>query len=130
MAKAGDESGLLLERSLWCDGFENGFPQLRYAFTREGAHSQYAGRWRVVREIAFITDKQSTASGAARQVAGIVRRCKVKDDQRHVGVRNGLVAALDAERFDQLRGVADAGRIVELHRDAADGGGLADKVAG
>ncbi len=45
------------------------------------------------------------------------------------GIRHGLEAALDAERFDQPVALANAGRVDQLHGDAADGGNFGDHIA-
>ena len=66
----------------------------------------------------------SVSSSAVRRLRG------VHHHQRQVGIGHRLVAALDAQRFHQLRAFADAGGIEELHRNAADGGRFGDQVAG
>ena len=49
--------------------------------------------------------------------------------QGQVGVRHRLEAAFDAQALHRLGAFANAGRIDELHRDAADGSGLRYQVA-
>ncbi len=54
---------------------------------------------------------------------------QIHHHQRDVRIRHGLVAAFDAERFDQVLTAPDARGVDELHRDAVNGRDFRDQIA-
>ena len=114
VAQAGDESGLLLERALGRDGFEDGVAQLGDAFAGERRDGQ---RWRDAgpprAQIALVADHQCAALPARcdqLSIFGSERLRKIDHHQRQVGIGHRLIAALDAQRFHQLRGLRECRR--------------------
>ena len=54
----------------------------------------------------------------------------IHHNQREVGIRHGLIAALDPQGLHQFRSFADTGGVIKLHRDSADGRTFGDQIAG